>query len=99
MSESMIPLPFGERIGEGEGVKKIPSCVDKSAIPPLAPPFEGGGFLSRRVFMATAGATATALSARSYGRTLGANDRIRIGFIGPGRRGFGAHVHTLARLY
>jgi predicted dehydrogenase len=55
--------------------------------------------LSRRQFVATAGATATALSARSYARTLGANDRIRVGFIGPGRRGFAAHVETLARLY
>src|SRR4051812_24346329 len=55
--------------------------------------------VSRRGFMVTAGAAATTLTARSYARTLGANDRIRIGFIGPGRRGFGAHVETLSRLY
>ena len=29
---------------------------------------------------------------------MGANERIRIGFIGPGRRGFAAHVKTLAKL-
>lgn len=43
---------------------------------------------TRREFLAAAGAaTATAMSARSYARVLGANDRIRIGVIGPGQRG------------
>lgn len=31
-------------------------------------------------------------------RAAGANDRLRIGFIGPGRRGFGAHVKSLVAL-
>ncbi len=38
--------------------------------------------LTRRDFMA-----ATALTAASYSRVLGANDRLRIGHIGPGQRG------------
>jgi len=43
---------------------------------------------TRREFLAAAGAAAaTAMSARSYARVLGANDRIRIGVIGPGQRG------------
>jgi predicted dehydrogenase len=60
--------------------------------------------VSRRNFVKTgaAGIAATAvasvLAAPAPSRALGANDRIRIGFIGPGGRGFGAHVQTLARL-
>ncbi len=43
---------------------------------------------TRRDFLISAGAaTATAVTARSYARVLGANDRIRIGVIGPGQRG------------
>lgn len=43
---------------------------------------------SRREFILTAGAAAaTAMTARSYARTLGANDRIRLGVVGPGQRG------------
>jgi len=55
---------------------------------------------SRRQFFTTAasGAAATALVAPTAPGAQGASDRIRIGFIGPGRRGFGAHVKTLARL-
>ena len=48
--------------------------------------------VSRRRFLATAGAaSALALSAKSYARVLGANDRIRVGFIGVGGMGSG-HV-------
>jgi len=49
---------------------------------------------SRRGFLktATAGSAALALSAASYSRVLGANDRISIGVIGLGGRGFGAHM-------
>jgi predicted dehydrogenase len=45
--------------------------------------------LDRRDFvrLAGAGVTAAGLSARSYSRVLGSNDRIRIGGIGPGDRG------------
>ncbi len=47
--------------------------------------------LPRRRFLQSAalGATATAMSARSYGRILGANDRIRLAQIGCGSRGVG----------
>jgi len=50
--------------------------------------------LSRRNFLKTtvAGGTAMALSARSYSRIKGANERISIGQIGCGGRGVGAHM-------
>lgn len=50
--------------------------------------------LPRRRFLQTAalGATATAMSARSYARIAGANDRIRLAQIGCGSRGVGAHM-------
>ncbi|QGJ70457.1 Membrane or secreted protein containing Oxidoreductase [Planctomycetales bacterium 10988] len=61
--------------------------------------------VSRREFVQTsaagvaaAGAVAGALSAPAPARAQGANGRIRIGFIGPGGRGFGAHVKSLAQL-
>jgi len=57
--------------------------------------------LSRRRFvqMATAGSAASlALKPAAAARALGANDRLRVGMIGPGRRGFGAHVRILAAL-
>ena len=49
---------------------------------------------SRREFLrkASAGTVGVALSAASYGRVLGANDRIAIGMIGCGSRGLGAHM-------
>ena len=52
------------------------------------------GLYSRRGFLktATAGGAALALSAASYSRVLGANDRISIGLIGCGGRGVGAHM-------
>jgi len=52
------------------------------------------GLYSRRNFLktATAGSAALALSAASYSRVLGANDRISIGVIGCGGRGVGAHM-------
>ena len=52
------------------------------------------GFYSRRKFLktATAGSAALALSAASYSRVLGANDRISIGQIGCGSRGIDAHM-------
>jgi len=45
--------------------------------------------IERRTFItgAVAATTATTLTASSYGRTLGANDRVRLGIIGPGARG------------
>lgn len=47
----------------------------------------------RRDFLKKAAtATAASLSALSYSRVLGANDRISIGIIGCGGRGFGAHM-------
>ena len=46
---------------------------------------------TRRSFMRTTGGAvaAAATSARSYGRILGANDRIHIGFLGCGARSAG----------
>ena len=51
-------------------------------------------FPCRRKFLKTAaaGATALAMTATSYGRVVGANERISIGQIGCGNRGFGAHM-------
>ncbi|HWA96991.1 MAG TPA: Gfo/Idh/MocA family oxidoreductase, partial [Pirellulales bacterium] len=57
--------------------------------------------VSRRDFVKTAAAgvaAASAIAAPASARAYGANERLRIGFIGPGGRGFGAHVKTLARL-
>ena len=57
--------------------------------------------VNRRNFIATSAAGVTAASTLAATRTSGAaqaNDRIRIGFIGPGGRGFGAHVKTLVKL-
>ena len=50
--------------------------------------------LTRRKFLKTAvaGGTAMALSARTYSRVKGANERISIGQIGCGGRGVGAHM-------
>jgi predicted dehydrogenase len=42
---------------------------------------------TRRTFAKTAAGTVAALSAAGYSRALGANDRIRVGFIGVGNRG------------
>ena len=52
------------------------------------------GSYSRRKFLRTAvaGSAALAMSARSYSRVVGANDRISIGVIGCGSRGVGAHM-------
>ena len=49
---------------------------------------------SRRNFLKTAavGSAALTLSATSYSRVIGANDRISIGIIGCGGRGVGAHM-------
>lgn len=58
---------------------------------------------NRRDFMKTTG-TAAAFAAGSQlfsatpARAVGANEKLRIAFIGPGGRGFGAHVKTLAQL-
>jgi predicted dehydrogenase len=56
----------------------------------------------RRSFL-KAGAAATATAATILpGRAraaAGSNERLRIGFIGPGGRGFGAHVKTLCKLH
>ena len=49
---------------------------------------------TRREFLktATTGTAALAMSATSYARVVGANERIRLGQIGCGGRGFGAHM-------
>lgn len=48
--------------------------------------------LSRRRFLKTAAGGAVAMSAASYSRVLGANERISLGIIGCGSRGIGAHM-------
>ena len=52
------------------------------------------GSYSRRKFLRTAvaGSAALAMSATSYSRVVGANERISIGVIGCGSRGVGAHM-------
>ncbi|MCA9050945.1 MAG: Gfo/Idh/MocA family oxidoreductase, partial [Planctomycetaceae bacterium] len=47
---------------------------------------------------ATAGAATVLLNGSRAAQALGANARLRIGIIGPGRRGFGTHVKTLVGL-
>lgn len=59
---------------------------------------------SRRSFLKTSAGlaavgTATGLSARRADAADGSNERLRIGFIGPGGRGFGAHVKKLCQLH
>ncbi|MCA9175739.1 MAG: Gfo/Idh/MocA family oxidoreductase [Planctomycetales bacterium] len=60
--------------------------------------------VSRRSFVQTTaagaamGAAAMAVPAAQTACAAAANDRLRIGVIGPGRRGFGTHVKTLAKL-
>jgi len=55
--------------------------------------------VSRRHFIRTSVGTAAASStAAAYGRITGANERLRLGFIGTGRRGFGTHVKSLTSL-
>ncbi|HEX3871294.1 MAG TPA: twin-arginine translocation signal domain-containing protein, partial [Pirellulales bacterium] len=57
--------------------------------------------VSRRDFVKTAAAgaaAATIIAAPAAARAYGANERLRIGFIGPGGRGFGAHVKSLTKL-
>lgn len=59
---------------------------------------------SRRQFLRTsagaaAAATVVGLSAKSSQAAAGSNERLRIGFIGPGGRGFGAHVKSLCELH
>ncbi|MFY8222470.1 MAG: Gfo/Idh/MocA family protein [Pirellulales bacterium] len=65
---------------------------------PVAVP-ESAGNLSRRGFLGASTAAAGALAAGAApASAANANSRLRIGFIGPGGRGFGAHVKTLAKL-
>ncbi len=53
-------------------------------------------FLKSTSLAAASSFAATLPTASS--RAAGANDRLRIGFIGPGGRGFSAHVRSLSRL-
>ncbi len=57
--------------------------------------------VSRRNFIKTgavAAGAASLLGATAPARAAGANERLRIGFIGPGGRGLSGHVQPLARL-
>ena len=59
---------------------------------------------SRRHFLKTSGTTAIAAASlagmlqAAPKESTSANEKIRIGFVGPGGRGFGAHVKTLTKL-
>ena len=53
---------------------------------------------SRRNFLTASAVAATAISAAPALRGAAVISRLRIGFIGPGRRGFAAHVQTAAKL-
>ena len=57
----------------------------------------------RRNFLKTSATVAalgaSTLSAQSASAAAGSNERMRIGFIGPGGRGFGAHVKSLCELH
>ena len=57
--------------------------------------------VNRRDFLKTSTTAAAAVGVSSLAaksiHAAGSNERIRIGFIGPGGRGFGAHVKTLAQ--
>jgi predicted dehydrogenase len=58
--------------------------------------------LNRRHFLkmtGTAAVVAGTVTSPAVVRARNSNDKLRIGFIGPGGRGFGAHVKTLARLH
>ncbi len=61
--------------------------------------------VSRRNFLKTSssvaagvGVVGATVASAGKARAVSANSKIRIGFIGPGGRGFGAHVKTLAKL-
>lgn len=56
--------------------------------------------VNRRSFLQTSSLAAgtAVLATTATARAKGANERIRIGMIGPGGRGFGSHVKTLAKL-
>lgn len=65
----------------------------------VAPPVSAPDSLSRRGFIGASTAAAGVLAAGAAPASAAdANSRLRIGFIGPGGRGFGAHVKTLAKL-
>jgi predicted dehydrogenase len=55
--------------------------------------------LSRRTFLVASGVAATtvAMTAKSYARVIGSNDRIRVGFIGAGGMGSG-HIDACKKL-
>jgi predicted dehydrogenase len=57
---------------------------------------EQSGGVSRRGFIGTASAVAAAGTA--VGRAAAPSDRVRVGLIGVGNQGFGAHVKNLAQL-
>ena len=57
---------------------------------------ESAGPVSRRGFLGASTVAAGSIAVQAS--AANASSRIRIGFIGPGGRGFGAHVKTLAKL-
>lgn len=55
-------------------------------------------FIEKSTRGAAAGTAASLLSAASYARANGSNQRLRVGVVGAGRRGFGSLTKTLASL-
>ena len=77
-----IPAPpVAKRAGRGRGSLLLEDLLMQ-------------GSYTRRRFLksAAAGGAALSLSAVSYSRVLGSNDRISIGIIGCGSRGIGVHM-------
>src|SRR5580658_3657147 len=80
----------------------LPHCALADRLPPLPPGVlivTDVSHVSRRSFLQTTGGAlaATALSAQAYARVIGANDRIRVGFVGVGGQGM-QHVGTIRDL-
>ncbi|QDV44588.1 Inositol 2-dehydrogenase [Stieleria neptunia] len=66
--------------------------------PAEKPSTDRRSFLKNGATVGAAASVAMTLPGRADAAT-GANERLRIGFIGPGGRGFGAHVKTLCDLH
>ncbi|MCP4512206.1 MAG: twin-arginine translocation signal domain-containing protein, partial [Fuerstiella sp.] len=76
---------------------------DSNQLPSESPSSNASSTASRRQFIKRAATTVGAVAAVTVADTQDApaaapTDKIRIGFIGPGSRGFGAHVKRLTKL-
>src|SRR6056297_2684746 len=99
---SVFPTPVGICFGITVRVHFVvipfrqgPPVMNRS---PDLSPNDRRNFLKRSTLAASAVAATTAASVRTV-RAADKTERMRIGFIGPGGRGFGAHVKTLCNLH